>query len=251
MLKTKITIAICGLACAFAVSAGAKENVERDDKMPPPPIHRKGASKEELQMMQALFSMSDEQLARMRGAIEHIERTPIKKRKQMAEDLARATSDDPAVRQKFVEEMRERFEREINSLLAKYYASIPEEQAKEEAAAFLKMSKKEQRAYVMKVREKLGIKEPRNEMRDRPPRAKSEQAAEGMPEHARDQRGAQGQGDFKKMPPPPKRDNEAGAPDDDRDRGEPPADAAPEPGPEPEQGPEPEPEPEADPEPEE
>ncbi len=178
MFTKNLTLtAILAFIFANAVPAFCQENHEENDAPPPPNSQKspknpqkqtpKKPSKEELEMMKSLFSMSNEQLTRVRETIERLERTPLQKRKEMAEDLEKANSDDPAVRQKFMEEMRERFERDINNLLSRYYASLPEDQAKTEAEAFLKMSKNEKREYVMKVREKLGMKNPQREMRGR------------------------------------------------------------------------------------
>lgn len=127
---------------------------------PPPPRHIRNVSPQEMQMLKTLFSMSDKELARIRDLIARLERTPENKRKEMARDLERATSDDPEVREKFMTEMRRRYEERRNNLLARYYATLPEAQAKAEAEAFLKMSKREQFDYLRGVREKLGLPKP-------------------------------------------------------------------------------------------
>lgn len=133
---------------------------EENDEPPPPPPNIRKVSKEELQMLRTLFSMSNKELARIREMITRLEHTPEAKRKKMAEDLERATSDDPAVRQKFMDEMRSRFEARRKNLLERYYSTLPPDQAKKEAEAFLKMSKREQFEYMRNVREKLGIPPP-------------------------------------------------------------------------------------------
>lgn len=127
---------------------------------PPPPHDIRKVSKEELQMLRILFSMSNKELARIREMITRLEQMPETKRKKMAEDLARATSDDPAIRQKFMDEMRSRFEARRKNLLERYYSTLPPERAKKEADAFLKMSKREQFEYMRNVREALGIPPP-------------------------------------------------------------------------------------------
>lgn len=108
-------------------------------------------------MLKTLFAMSNKELARLRGIIAHLEQIPEAKRKKMAEDLERATSEDAAKRQKFMQEMRSRFEARRKNLLARYYATLPKEQAEAEAEAFLKMSKHEQMKYIEGVRQKLGL----------------------------------------------------------------------------------------------
>lgn len=112
-------------------------------------------------MLKTLFLMSDKELARMRELITRLERTPAEKRKKMAEDLDRMTSDNPDARQKFMEAMQHRFEQRRQNLLERYYATLPEDRAKAEAEAFLKMSRREQFEYMNAVREKLGLPPPR------------------------------------------------------------------------------------------
>ncbi len=129
------------------------------DKREMPPRMRK-VSQKEVQMLKTLFLMSDKELARMRELITKLEQTPVAKRRKMAEALERAGSDNPAEREKLMEEMRHRFEARRKNLLERYYATLPEDQAKAEAEAFLKMSRREQFEYMSAVRKKLGILPP-------------------------------------------------------------------------------------------
>ena len=128
----------------------------------------KKVSRKDIRMLKTLFLMSDKELARMRELITKLERTPEAKRREMAENLERANSDDPNVRREFMETMRRRFEARRKNLLARYYATLPQEQAKSEAEAFLKMSRHEQFEYIKSVREKLGL----------PPHPRKEKKAE-------------------------------------------------------------------------
>ncbi|MBR5622480.1 MAG: hypothetical protein IKW49_04775 [Opitutales bacterium] len=134
------------------------ENEKRE--MPPPP-HMRKVSQKEVQMLKTLFLMSDKELARMRELITKLEQTPVAKRRKMAEALERAGSDNPAEREKLMEEMRHRFESRRKNLLERYYATLPEDKAKAEAEAFLKMTRREQFEYMNTVREKLGLPTPR------------------------------------------------------------------------------------------
>lgn len=129
-------------------------------EMPPPPRMRK-VSQKEVQMLKTLFLMSDKELARMRELITRLEQMPVAKRRKMAEALERAGSDNPAEREKLMEEMRHRFEARRKNLLERYYATLPEDKAKAEAEAFLKMSRREQFEYMNAVRKKLGLPSPR------------------------------------------------------------------------------------------
>ena len=130
-------------------------------EMPPPPPHMRKVSQKEVQMLKTLFLMSDKELARMRELITKLEQLPVAKRRKMAETLERAGSDNPAEREKLMEEMRHRFEARRKNLLERYYATLPEDEAKAEAEAFLKMTRREQFEYMNAVREKLGLPTPR------------------------------------------------------------------------------------------
>lgn len=158
----------------FAETANEKQepvtSVATASEAPQPPPHIRKISPKELQMLKTLFLMSDKDLARMRKLISRLERTPEAKRRKMAEDLDRATSGKPEVQQKFMEDMRRRFETRRKNLLERYYATLPEEQAKAEAAAFLKMSRREQFEYMNAVREKLGLPPPNRNGEKRAPK---------------------------------------------------------------------------------
>lgn len=153
-----------------------------DDSAPPPPP---GAfSKEEARLLKSLLSMSDAELKRLRGFIQHLERVPPEKRRQMARDLDRATSDmTPEERAAYTKELRERFRKSQENLLARYYSTLPQEQADAERKKFLSLDHKGRRLYIFEVRKKLGCAVP-------PPPP---------------------QGEGKEPPPPP--DGENGAPD--------------------------------------
>lgn len=164
---TFLLIAILGFFSAGTLFATDKEKSAPEKKMCPPPV--KKISQKELHMLKTLFLMSDKELARMRELITKLERTPVAKRRQMAENLERANSADPEIRRKFMENMHRRFEERRKNLLERYYATLPQEQAKAEAEAFLKMSRHEQFEYMKSVREKLGIPPPRRERKPKPP----------------------------------------------------------------------------------
>lgn len=152
-----------------------------ESEPPPPPPHIRQVSQQEIQMLKTLFSMSDKELARMRELISRLERTPEAKRREMARDLDRATSDNAEDREKFMADMRSRFESRRKNLLERYYATLPEAQAKAEAEAFLKMSKREQFEYLQDVRDKLGFPKKKNgkSAGKTPPRGEKER----VPEH--------------------------------------------------------------------
>lgn len=180
MIKKYIfpVIVLFGLLSAGIVPANAQpektpagEPAEETCKPASPrPAPHKKISKRELQMLKALFLMSDKELSHMRELITKLERMPEEKRRKMAEDLDRATSGNPAAQQKVIDEMRHNFERRQNNLLERYYATLPKDRAKAEAEAFLKMSRREKFEYMISVREKLGLPPRKNgDRKNEPP----------------------------------------------------------------------------------
>lgn len=147
-------------ACRIAIA---------DDDLPMPPP---GAfSKEEAQLLKTLFSMSDAELRRLRGFIQFLEKLSPEKKKRMAADFARATSDmSPEERKAYFKEMRERFRRNQENLLERYYATLLPEQADAERKKFLSLGKNERRAYLFDVRKKLGYAPPPPPLRENPPK---------------------------------------------------------------------------------
>lgn len=135
----------CGDAPVFA-----------DDELPPPPPP--GAfSKEEARLLKSLFTMSETELRRLREFIQHLEKMPPERRRQMAEDLDRASSDmTPEQRKAYLKDVRARFRKNQENLLARYYSTLAPEQANAERKKFLAMNPRERRAYLSEVRKKLG-----------------------------------------------------------------------------------------------
>lgn len=172
MIKKILFLLAAGALCASAAENPHQRRRGNDAPPPPPsaetecgdrespPPPPRNVSPREMQMLKTLFSMSDEELARIRELITRLERTPESTRRAMARDLENATSKDPETREKFMTEMRRRYDERRRNLLARYYATLPEAQAQAEAEAFLKMSKREQFDYLRDVREKLGLPKP-------------------------------------------------------------------------------------------
>lgn len=130
------------------------ENPEVADVPPPPPPV---FSREDARMLKRLFLMKNEELHRLGEFIRRLEKMPPERRRQMAEDLERAASvKTPEQRRAFEKDMRERFRRERSDLLARYFATLPPEQADAERKKFLSLDRKDRRAYIAEVRRKLG-----------------------------------------------------------------------------------------------
>lgn len=125
-----------------------------DDAPPAPPSF----SREEAEILRSLFLLSDEQLRRLGMFIRHLERMPPESRRQMAEDLDRASAaQTPEQRKAHVKEMRERFRKNQENLLSRYYATLSPEQADAERKKFLELDRKGRRDYIAGVRKKLGL----------------------------------------------------------------------------------------------
>ena len=129
--------------------------VADDDDAPPAPP---SFSREEAEILRSLFLLTDEQLRRLGMFIRHLERMPPESRRQMAEDLDRASAaQTPEQRKAHVKEMRERFRKNQENLLSRYYATLSPEQADAERKKFLELDRKGRRDYIAGVREKLGL----------------------------------------------------------------------------------------------
>ena len=137
----------CGNHCLAAAD-------DVDDAPPAPPSF----SREEAEILRSLFLLSDAQLHRLGMFIRHLERMPPESRRQMAEDLERASAaQTPEQRKAHVKEMRERFRKNQENLLSRYYATLSPEQADAERKKFLELDRKGRRDYIAGVREKLGL----------------------------------------------------------------------------------------------
>lgn len=162
-----------------------KKGLLDDCDMPPPPPPGE-FSKEEARLLKSLFTMSDADLRRLRGFILHLEKMPRERRLQMAEDLDRASADmSPEQRKVYLKEVRERFRKNQENLLARYYSTLSPEQAEKEREKFLSLNPKEQREYLSDVRKKLGyapLPLPRKQYAGEPPSDGQQEQGEPNPD---------------------------------------------------------------------
>lgn len=149
-----------------------------DDAPPPPPC---AFSREEAKLMRSLFLLSDAQLHRLGDFIRRLEKMPPERRRQMAEDLERASAEmTPEKRAAYEKEMRERFRRAQENLLERYFSTLSPEQADAERKKFLGLDRKARREYIMGVREKLGLP-PLPPSPEKRPRERRQGAGAGAP----------------------------------------------------------------------
>ena len=134
MIKKILFLLAAGAICAYAAENPHPRRRGNDAPPPPPPTETeaecrdcgplppppRNVSPQEMQMLKTLFSMSDAELARIRELITRLERTPESRRREMARDLECATSEDPETREKFMTEMRRRYDERRRNLLARY-----------------------------------------------------------------------------------------------------------------------------------
>ena len=141
---------------------------------PPPP----GAfSKEEAGLIRSVFMMSDSELRTLRTLIERLERIPAEHRRRLAEDLARASSEmTDEQRETYMRDVRNRFRRTQNNLLARHFAELPPDEADAERKKFLALDGAGRRQYLSDVREKMGYAPLPPSARDRRPGEASESA---------------------------------------------------------------------------
>lgn len=136
--------------------ADERKVVVSDEDVPPPPQPRK-ISKEDAQMLKALFMMSDAELKHLRMFIQDLEKVPEAKRQALAKHFDRACMEmTPEQRKAYEHQMRERFRKSQENLLAKYYATLSPEEADAERKKFLELDHKARREYISEIRKKLG-----------------------------------------------------------------------------------------------
>ncbi|PHX68879.1 MAG: hypothetical protein CK519_02670 [Opitutia bacterium] len=118
---------------------------------------------EEVQTMRKILELPPERLAKMRSAIERIERMSPEQRKDYAATLAKIENASPEERKKALKEMREKsgpgglgakvFEFHLKQLSA--------DEAKQERANFVKLSSEERQQYIRKLLEKYSADLPK------------------------------------------------------------------------------------------
>ena len=118
---------------------------------------------EEVQTMRKILELPPERLAKMRSAIERIERMSPEQRKDFAATLAKIENASPEERKKALKEMREKAG--PSGLGAKVFEfhlkQLSADEAKQERANFVKLSSDERQQYIRKLLEKYSADLPK------------------------------------------------------------------------------------------
>lgn len=147
MIKKIFFIPFILLLTAFVVFA-------QEEKNNPPP------KQQNMQAMAALFKMSDDELEKLAVAIERIRKIPQEQRRQMAQEMQCCGHGKNRDEQKrMMKKMRSRFQNEERKILNQYFKTLDEESAEAEREAFVKMSPRERREFMKKIREKINVPE--------------------------------------------------------------------------------------------
>ena len=110
---------------------------------------------EEIQTIRKILELPPERLARMRAAIEKMERMSPESRREFAVNLAKYESATPEERHKIMKEMRERggFGARV---LEHHFKTLGPEEAKAERARLQALTPEQRMEFVRKLAEKYG-----------------------------------------------------------------------------------------------
>lgn len=110
---------------------------------------------EEIQTIRRILELPPERLARMRSAIEKVERMSPDSRREFAANLARYEAASPEERHKIMREMRERggFGARI---LEHHFKTLSPEEAKAERARIQALTPEQRMEFIHKLAEKYG-----------------------------------------------------------------------------------------------
>ena len=120
-------------------------------------------SAEEVQTMRKILELPPERLAKMRSAIERIERMSPEQRKDFAATLAKIENASPEERKKALKEMREKTgPGGLGAKVFEYHLKqLSGDEAKQERANFVKLSSDERQQYIRKLLEKYSADLPK------------------------------------------------------------------------------------------
>jgi Spy/CpxP family protein refolding chaperone len=110
---------------------------------------------EEIQTIRKILELPPERLARMRSAIEKMERMSPESRREFAANLAKYESATPEERHKIMKEMRERggFGARV---LEHHFKTLSPEEAKAERARIQALTPEQRMDFIRKLAEKYG-----------------------------------------------------------------------------------------------
>ncbi len=110
---------------------------------------------EEIQTIRKILELPPERLARMRSAIEKMERMSPESRREFAANLAKYESATPEERHKLMKEMRERggF---ASRVLEHHFKTLTPEEAKAERARLQALTPEQRMDFIRKLAEKYG-----------------------------------------------------------------------------------------------
>jgi len=110
---------------------------------------------EEIQTIRKILELPPERLARMRSAIEKMERMSPESRRDFAANLAKYESATPEERHKLMKEMRERggFGARV---LEHHFKTLSPEEAKAERARIQSLTPEQRMEFIRKLAEKYG-----------------------------------------------------------------------------------------------
>jgi hypothetical protein len=146
-----------------AVQCGAVDEKPKSPTDAPPPKPANEPSVEEVQTIRKILELPPERLAKIRSAIERMEKMSPEERKDFAATLAKLENANPDERKKALKDLRDK--NSSGGLGAKVFEyhlkQLSADDAKQERANFVKLSSDERQQYIRKLMEKYSADLPK------------------------------------------------------------------------------------------
>ena len=162
-MKSKMKHFLTFIILAAAVHCGAADEKPKSSNDAPRPNSANEPSVEEVQTIRKILELPPERLAKMRSAMERIEKMSPEERKDFAATLGKLENATPEERKKALKEMRDKAgPAGLGAKVFEYHLKqLSADEAKQERANFVKLSSDERQQYIRKLMEKYSADLPK------------------------------------------------------------------------------------------
>jgi hypothetical protein len=162
-MKSKIMRYFTFIILMAAIQCGAADEKPKSGADAPPPKPANEPSVEEVQTIRKILELPPERLAKMRSAMERIEKMSPEERKDFAATLAKLENANPDERKKALKDLRDKTSSGgLGAKVFEYHLKqISADEAKQERANFVKLSADERQQYIRKLMEKYSADLPK------------------------------------------------------------------------------------------